>query len=103
MPASSLKKKKSGPHRTPTPLLTPRTPGLPNPASHQRQLLLNHARPRYRLRRSSLVRPDRATANPPSSFFSIPFQVRLSSFFFFNVGAPPEIYPLPLPDALPLS
>src|SRR5260221_14675803 len=26
-----------------------------------------------------------------------------SFFFFFNDPAPPEIYPLPLPDALPIS
>src|SRR2546428_12342289 len=28
---------------------------------------------------------------------------RLIIFFFFNDPAPPEIYPLPLPDALPIS
>src|SRR3954465_5839460 len=28
---------------------------------------------------------------------------RLSFFFFFNDTAPPEIYPLSLPDALPIS
>src|SRR6202049_1343392 len=31
---------------------------------------------------------------------SVPFV--LSVFFFFNDPAPPEIYPLPLPDALPI-
>src|SRR2546422_8687067 len=36
----------------------------------------------------------------PSSPFSHLF---LSFFFFLNDTAPPEIYPLPLPDALPIS
>src|SRR3954462_10373243 len=31
-----------------------------------------------------------------------PFSIGFSLFFFFNNRAPPEIYPLPLPAALPI-
>src|SRR2546421_11383642 len=36
-------------------------------------------------------------------FFASPSSLSSSFFFFFNDPAPPEIYPLPLHDALPIS
>src|ERR1039458_739843 len=45
---------------------------------------------------------DRSLSQPiqPSSYY---FLSPIFFFFFFNDRAPPEIYPLPLPDALPIS
>src|SRR3954462_2017330 len=56
-------------------------------AQHHHAVVLQY-RPRHR--RATLLQGGRCNGHRPL-------------FFFFNKPAPPEIYPLPLPDALPIN